>query len=372
MRVLLLSAYHTESHRVWCEALVNGLPDYQWTLLKLPPRYFSWRIRGNAMSWFMEQQPVLNARYDLVVATSMVDLACLKGLLPSLANTPVVLYFHENQFAYPASDNQREQVSAVSAQVTSIYSALAADRLLFNSDFNRHTFFDGAKKLLKKMPDHLPAENLLKLLLEKSETLPVPIAGFESLGFPSRTSSSNKPVLVWNHRWEYDKAPDRLLLFVRALLNTKIGFTLHIVGQQFRQQPPAMAELRDTLGGHLGQFGFIDSKEEYLGLLAAADFVISTALHDFQGLSMLEAVGLGCIPLLPNRLVYPEQYPEAFLYESNLRQPENEAQSAVELLQGFLAAPEQIKSLNSVISSFYPENLIPKYRACFESVRMAR
>ena len=315
------------------------------------------------------EQPELNTRYDLIVATSMVDLACLKGLVPSLAASPSIVYFHENQFAYPPSDNQQEQVSA---QITSIYSGLAAEHLLFNSDYNRQSFLAGAKRLLKKMPDHLPAEQVLQRLAKKSEILAVPIPRLDRSLFSPQAMSKNKPVLVWNHRWEYDKAPDRLLMFARALLKTKIDFTLHIVGQQFRQQPPAMAELRDILGNHLGQFGFIESKAEYHRLLASADIVLSTALHYFQGLSMLEAVELGCVPLLPDRVVYPEQYPEALLYKSDLQSPENEAENAVQLLLGFLNTPEAISLPDDLISRFYPENLIPKYRACFESVRMAR
>ena len=41
-----------------------------------------------------------------------------------------------------------------------------------------------------------------------------------------------------------------------------------------------------------------------------SDFVVSTSLHDFQGLSILEAVSRGCLPLLPKRVVYPEYFSE--------------------------------------------------------------
>src|SRR5690606_31607509 len=51
MRILLLSAYDADSHRRWREGLVRELPQHAWTVLALPPRHFSWRIRGNALSW---------------------------------------------------------------------------------------------------------------------------------------------------------------------------------------------------------------------------------------------------------------------------------------------------------------------------------
>ncbi|HAC26289.1 MAG TPA: DUF3524 domain-containing protein, partial [Marinobacter hydrocarbonoclasticus] len=47
---------------------------------------FQWRIRGNPVSWL--HQPGLDESWDLVIATSMVDLATLRGLHPRIANTP--------------------------------------------------------------------------------------------------------------------------------------------------------------------------------------------------------------------------------------------------------------------------------------------
>ena len=98
MRILLLSAYDADSHVYWRKGLVEHLDEHEWTVLSLPGRYFSWRMRGNSLSWAFEQRELLSQAYDLVVATSMTDLSALRGFVPSLAQIPTLVYFHENQF----------------------------------------------------------------------------------------------------------------------------------------------------------------------------------------------------------------------------------------------------------------------------------
>ena len=319
MRILLLSAYDAASHRQWRQGLVAQLPGYAWTVLTLPDRFFSWRIRGNALSWAAEQQEVLQQPFDLIVATSMVDLATLKGLMPNLAVIPSLLYFHENQFAYPESVHAH---GSVEAQITSIYSAMAADRLLFNSAYNRQTFLQGAKTLLKKLPDHAPL-SVVEGLEDKSTVLPVPIDG---LYLGQREPRGDQPIrLVWNHRWEYDKGPDRLYLVLKELSRYGLDYQINILGQQFRKQPEAFEKIKAEFESQISAWGYIENRHDYLQMLQQSDIVFSTALHDFQGLSMLEAMAVGCIPVAPKRLAYPEYIPEDLLSESFENDAEQDA-----------------------------------------------
>lgn len=147
MRVLLLSAYEAVSHRYWAQSLMAEVNDVSWTLLSLPPRHFSWRIRGNPLSWWLKEYETLSESYEVVLATSMVDIATLVGLFPHLGRARKIVYFHENQFAYPESSDQIPQVEA---KMVNLYAALAADTLVFNTAYNRDSFFDGARRLLKK------------------------------------------------------------------------------------------------------------------------------------------------------------------------------------------------------------------------------
>ena len=97
-RILLLSAYDAMSHKMWRGRLLEMFPEHTWTQLVLPPRHFNWRIRGNSLQWALNEKDLLNQDYDLLIATSMVDLASLRGFIPSIAQLPTLLYFHENQF----------------------------------------------------------------------------------------------------------------------------------------------------------------------------------------------------------------------------------------------------------------------------------
>ncbi len=324
-KILLLSAYDAHSHRRWRESMVAQFPECQWTSLALPARHFSWRIRGNSLTWALNQKEVLDRGFDLIVATSMVDLSSLIGMAPSLAGVPSILYFHENQFAYPASCNQRDSVEP---QMVSLYAAISATKLIFNSEYNRLTFVQGVADLARRLPDHVPAA-LDRLLLSKSQILPVPIEDEcfavnhdDGEGDPIfrkfKSSMSDTSVhIVWNHRWEYDKGPDRLLALIRAL-PVDLNVLFHIVGQGFRQTSPVFATIRAELESRhmLGHWGYLESIDDYRGLLSASDIVLSTAIHEFQGLSVLEAVAHGCLPLVPDRLSYPELFPEVTRYYS--------------------------------------------------------
>jgi glycosyltransferase involved in cell wall biosynthesis len=118
-------------------------------------------------------------------------------------------------------------------------------------------------------------------------------------------------VVLWNHRWEYDKNPD---LFFRALLRLDLAgveFRLVVLGESFRDSPPIFEEARQRLSHRLLHWGFAKSIEEYWEWLYRCDVVVSTSLHEFFGVSVVEGIAAGCFPLLPLRLSYPELLPES-------------------------------------------------------------
>ena len=370
MRVLLLSAYAAGSHVHWREQQSAMLPDWQFTILELPPRHFNWRVRGNPLYWSLAERDVLEAGYDLLLATSMVDLATLRGLVPALAQTPSALYFHENQFAYPVSPNQQ---GVLEAQMVSLYAALAADRLLFNSGFNRDSFLEGVTTLMNRLPDRVPA-GVAERLRIKAEVLPVPIDAEApgSKGQARFTGSGTYPGrplrLLWTGRFEYDKGGDRLLLLLEALEKRDFDYQLALVGQQFRTVPEVFGDIEQRFSHRIVHSGYLPKRDDYRALLAEADIVMSTALHEFQGLAVLEAVARGCLPLVPARQVYPELVTAPFLYASCEDAPEQEAAGAVAALEalGEQLARSEIEPPS--IEAFTTGALAGRYREQLSSV----
>jgi glycosyltransferase involved in cell wall biosynthesis len=331
VKVLLLSAYDADSHKRWRLGLEAAIPDWQWTILTLPPRYFSWRIRGNSLSWGRgEARTILERDWDLILATSMTDLSALRGLVPKIASVPTAVYFHENQFAYPRSTGA---FASVEPQLLNIYTALCGDLLLFNSEYNRRTLLEGAGELLKRFPDCVPG-GLCEEIAAKSEILPVPLEeqvfALGNAG-PARAACSWKHrwehgyrgmpgektlIISWAARWEYDKGADRLLQILHELEKAGVDYRLNLLGQSFRNSPEEFAEIQSRFAHRLLVVGYIDDANLYRETLGNSQLFLSTAYHEFQGLAVMEAVAAGSCPLVPDEQAYPEYYANKFRYKS--------------------------------------------------------
>ena len=362
-RILLLSAYDASSHRYWRELLTHQLTEFDWTVATLPDRHFYWRVRSNAMTYALLHRDTLQSDYDLILATSMVDLCGLRGLLPSISHIPTVLYFHENQFAYPA---RKPSSNIINAQLVSIYSALCADRVLFNSHYNRQTFLAGANTLLTKMPDGVPRDAMADVD-RLSEVLPVPIHA-PATAVSATTRDSGKGLeIVWNHRWEYDKQPEVFFAAMHLLQQAGVHFVLHVMGQSFRESPPCFAEARESLKEHIVTWGY-QPKDRYEEILRQANVVVSSAAHDFQGLGMLEAISHGCVPVAPARVAYTEYVPESLLYHCDA----GDSSEAALLFEKLAALSKAERPVAPDVTKYYADNLLDQYRELLADAITAR
>ena len=306
LTIWLLSPYHTGSHRAWAEGYQRH-SGHSVHLFTLSGRFWKWRMQGAAIELAAQAESAISTHPpDLILATDMVNVPAWLALMRrSLrAQIPAVLYMHENQLTYPWQAGQKPDLTYA---MINWLSQLCVDRILFNSEFHRRTWFAELPNLLKHFPDY----NHLALIEQvKARTCVLPVAIDQQADVPKRQPAA-APLILWNQRWEYDKRPKRFFRLLYRLDEDGHDFKLALAGENFRNVPEEFEEAKTRLAHRIEHWGYVPSPKAYLDLLGRADLVISTADHEFFGISILEAVQAGAFPLLPNRLSYPELIPES-------------------------------------------------------------
>jgi len=79
------------------------------------------------------------------------------------------------------------------------------------------------------------------------------------------------------------------------------------------------------------------SEKEHMKTLTSAKIVLSCAKQENFGYGIMKAVLSGCIPVLPNRLCYPEFFEDMFLY--------NDLDEAIDKIGLFAESPNEAKKL---------------------------
>ena len=300
MQVCLVEPFYGGSHRAWADGYVKH-SSHEVTLLTLPAENWRWRMRGGAVTLAAQVGELCAGGYrpEVVLVSDMIDLSLFRELTFRHWGRPfTVLYMHENQLAYPS-----QQGTPVEFPWINWTSVLAADEIWFNSDHHRATFFELLPGLFDRFPDG-PHDGPVELVLGRSVVVPV---GVDLAPF-SPNERDGRARIVWNHRWEHDKRPDR---FMRAVARLEGDFDVVLLGEERIGGDPVREAFESALGGRLVWSGFAD-RDRYVELLNDSDIVVSTADHEFFGISVVEAVGAGCYPVLPNRLSYPELIPDGF------------------------------------------------------------
>jgi len=244
---------------------------------------------------------------DVVFTTDMLSLAEFRGLCPLLAIVPVVVYFHENQLTYPDSPeesaNVRQPVVDMQPAFSNFCSALAATEVWFNSNFHRQDYLAATREWLSKMPDGNLAERVDEIQSKSSVQYP-PVELLTRASTISRTK--NPPHIVWVARWEHDKRPDIFFAALQTLKDSGFEFRLSVLGETHAQQAERFAAAHAEFQENIEVWGYQDSRNDYERVLQSADIVVSTAVHEFFGIAIVEAVSAGCCPVVPNSLAYPE------------------------------------------------------------------
>lgn len=324
LRVWALEPYGGGSHRHFLDGLIAS-SRHHIAEHSLPGRSWKWRMHGAALTFARRSYEEIGpAGPQVLFASDMLDLATYRALAhPRAASAPAVLYMHENQFTYPLPKGVDRDLGY---GMKNLSSALAAEVVAFNSAYHRAEFLAAIDSLLAEVPDAPPAW-AREEVERRSRVLPLgcdlrrfdahrpaePGAGpVDRGGGPSggRWGARDRgPLILWNQRWEYDKAPGDLFRALYRLQERGVPFRLALAGANHGLPTAEFVEARERLAPEVVQWGRVDADADYAALLWAADIVVSTALHEFFGVSVVEALYCGCRPVLPDRLSYPEIVP---------------------------------------------------------------
>lgn len=323
--ILFVEPFYTGSHKELIDLLHDWFPKSR--LITLSGKKWPWRARCSALILSSHIPQITTEK--TIFCSSVLSLAELLGLRPDLQKLKKIVYFHENQFVYPIRQIKDRDVQYAYNQITT---CLAADELVFNSEFNLRSLLDNLNKVVKLLPDYRPKDMQLKIQ-PKCKVLYFPV--WYPLLPDDQRENLEYLTIVWPHRWEFDKAPEVFINILTKLKQKNLNFRVHILGGNFADVPDVLNDVKESLKENILTFGFVESKDEYYDILINSDVVVSTAIHEFFGVAMLEAMCYGCFPIVPNKLVYPEIYPPQCLY--------NDEAAAVKMLTDYCKNPSKAR-----------------------------
>ena len=303
LNILYIEPYYTGSHKQWINSY-KRYSKHNIEILKLSGQKWKWRMHGGAVTLAYEFNK-LNKNFDIILCSDMLNLPVFKSLCNyKIESSKVVMYFHENQLSYPWSpqDDDLKLNRDLHYHFINYTSSLVSDHNYFNSQYHLDSYMKELLKYLKKMPD-FRNEDTLDEILVKSSILPI--------GCELKINKSfviKAPIILWNHRWEYDKNPEMFFNVLFDLNDRGINFSLIVVGQKYKEYPDIFNKAKKKLKNNILHFGYCESNEEYLHLIKKSNILPVTSYQDFFGISIVEAVSNGNYPILPTRLSYPELF----------------------------------------------------------------
>jgi glycosyltransferase involved in cell wall biosynthesis len=310
VEILWLDPFHGGSHAAVTTGYAANSAHTVRLLTLSQAGGWRWRMRGGAVT-LARLAGAANLQPDLIVASDMLDLAVFRALTPRFSGIPAVVYFHENQLTYPLPPGRKRDLGLAWINYTS---ALVADAALFNSAFHRRSFLAALPDLLGRYHDYQELQTIEQIAAKSAVLTPgVDLVGLRSAAaHQRRTSAGAAPILLWNARWEYDKQPEVFFAALEQLEAQGVDFRLIVAGEHIDPRAPEFAAARARWAPRIVHWGYAPSREAYAALLHQADIVVSTALQEFFGIGVIEALACGCVPVLPRRLSYPELLPAEF------------------------------------------------------------
>ncbi len=303
-KVLFLESFYGGSHEVFARGWRDA-SEFDIELVTLPARRYRLRARTAALE-FSEMVDDLSP-FDVVVVTDLLDLPDLRAAWRGPSVPPVLLYMHESQITYPGGSD-----ATVDDHLRDVRNCLAADRVVFNSGYHRDGFLGAVGRLEKELRQDLPAQEPAPPgwtdRIEAKSTVAYPGVAIAQVGAGAPRGVGAVPRILWNHRFEWDKQPGVFLKALRQVAGQGVPFEVVLLGERPRGVA-GQGRLIQELGKRVLPVSYIPERSRYLQEVARCDIVVSASVQENFGIAVVEAVAAGCVPLLPDRLSYPEIIP---------------------------------------------------------------
>lgn len=344
------------SHQSWAYGYLRASTKHDVRIEVISGDRWKYRMMAACAEW----EDKISPEDDILVVDGMFDVTVLVALLRAgnrIRIPKVYVYFHENQFTTPFTSQDRDKKNNTHWHYGMAHwrSLLVADGFIFNS----RTHFDAFATALPKMINEQCPRDAVQWQVQRAEillktrctVLPYGLDLDELVQFQSKkrprppssqsglipasekgasdTSALESIKILWNARLEEDKNPAAFLDLIHQIRRRRIKGTDH----QQPQRPIQLIVLgTDPSKDHKWEtrirkefppemvlhFGFCQDRKEYAQWLQKAHIVVSTAKHETFGISIIESVFSGALPLLPKRLSYPELFPPEMFEQDHL------------------------------------------------------
>lgn len=361
--ILYLESSYFGAHQDWIDSY-RARSRHQISPLTLPPGDWRWRLHGGALTLaaeFLAQRENLPP-VDLLLVNAMVNAPLfLAATRPFLGQVPVVVYFQENQLSYPPAPGDQYQWQDGFVNVAS---AALADLVAFNGAYLRQDFLATLADFVRDRAEY--TADLLERIAPRTEVLPRGIALHDRFGpAPARPLPQPPLTLLWSHRWASEKGVEDFASALRQLHAEGLPFRVILGGDPWKY-----ADLRDALVQELGErvlrWGLLEG-EAYADALQVSDVIVACSENEPLGVSVLEALYMGCFPVLRGQGSFPLLIPpdhHDVLYQGGAAALTERLRHL--LLNPALAAPRP--ALQAAAAAFDWQAVIQQYDDTFEAL----
>jgi len=308
--VLYLESYLRGSHRTIALAY-KKFSKQRIELMSFPGKKWERKVCNAGVDFADRINREFWARdFDMIVTTDLMNLGDLKTLQRAyIQDMPLVMLWHEHQLHWPSEGlRSAGDYNLLMANVTS---ALTANWNFFESDWSLESFFVKLRDLM--------SDQIYDLIRKKSSVLYMGV-DLRSLDQYRIEKQYETSTIIFSHRLEPDKNPGEFFRALEVLKLENLDFKVIVTGQALGKTPPEVERGIEMLGDRVLHYGYVESYEEFCKLQWKANIAVSTALHEYFGLAVVENLYCQNWPILPNRLTYPSFLPKEYhaehLYEN--------------------------------------------------------